>query len=76
MEFLDGAATWFRNARIVTADRVFIGCLKVEDGRIDEIGERDSRGAGIDFQGDYLLARPHRTAHRPSRIALLSAAAR
>ena len=55
MEFLDGAATWFRNARIVTADRVFIGCLKVEDGRIDEIGERDSRGAGIDFQGDYLL---------------------
>jgi alpha-D-ribose 1-methylphosphonate 5-triphosphate diphosphatase len=54
MEFLDGAATWFRNARIVTADRVFIGCLKVEDGRIDEIGERDS-GGGIDFQGDYLL---------------------
>ena len=50
MEFLDGAATWFRNARIVTADRVFIGCLKVEDGRIDEIGEHDSRGAGIDFQ--------------------------
>src|SRR5271170_5904365 len=55
MEFLDGAATWFRNARIVTADRVFIGCLKVEDGRIDEIGEHDLRGAGIDFQGDYLL---------------------
>jgi alpha-D-ribose 1-methylphosphonate 5-triphosphate diphosphatase len=55
MEFLDGAATWFRNARIVTADRAFIGCLKVEDGRIDEIGEHDSRGAGIDFQGDYLL---------------------
>jgi alpha-D-ribose 1-methylphosphonate 5-triphosphate diphosphatase len=55
MEFLDGAATWFRNARIVTADRVFIGCLKVDDGRIDEIGEHDSRGAGIDFQGDYLL---------------------
>lgn len=55
MEFLDGAATWFRNARIVTGDRVFIGCLKVEDGRIDEIGEHDSRGSGIDFQGDYLL---------------------
>ena len=55
MEFLDGAATWFRNARIVTADRVFIGCLKVDYGRIDEIGEHDSRGAGIDFQGDYLL---------------------
>ena len=51
MEFLDGAATWFRNARIVTADRVFIGCLKVDDGRIDEIGEHDSRGAGIDFPG-------------------------
>jgi hypothetical protein len=37
MEFLDGAATWFRNARIVTADRVFLGRLKVEDGRIEEV---------------------------------------
>ena len=55
MEFLDGAATWFRNARIVTADRVFIGCLKVEDGRIEEIGEDRSPAPGIDFQGDYLL---------------------
>jgi len=39
MEFLDGAATWFRNARIVTSDRVFVGCLKVGDGRIEEITE-------------------------------------
>jgi alpha-D-ribose 1-methylphosphonate 5-triphosphate diphosphatase len=55
MEFLDGAATWFRNARIVTADRVFTGCLRVEGGRIEEIGEDGSSGAGLDFQGDYLL---------------------
>src|SRR5271157_902615 len=55
MEFLDGAATWFRNARIVTADRVFSGRLRVVDGRIEEIGEDGWRGAGIDFQGDYLL---------------------
>src|SRR5277367_5470269 len=55
MEFLDGAATWFRNARIVTSDRVFVGCMKVGDGRIEEIGEDGSPGAGIDFQGDYLL---------------------
>ena len=39
MEFLDGAPTWFRNARIVTADRVFSGRLRVVDGRIEEIGE-------------------------------------
>ncbi len=55
MEFLDGEATWFRNARIVTADHVFTGCLKVKDGRIAEIGDDRCRGAGIDFQGDYLL---------------------
>jgi alpha-D-ribose 1-methylphosphonate 5-triphosphate diphosphatase len=55
VEFLDGAETWFRNARIVTADRVFVGCLKVEAGRIEEIGDDGSRGAGIDFDGDYLL---------------------
>jgi alpha-D-ribose 1-methylphosphonate 5-triphosphate diphosphatase len=55
MEFLDGVATWFRNARIVTADRVFIGFLEVRDGLIEAIGEGRSAGAGIDFQGDYLL---------------------
>jgi len=55
MEFLDGAATWFRNARIVTADRVFLGCLRVEDGLIAEIGEDGSSGAGVEFEGDYLL---------------------
>ncbi len=55
MEFLDGVATWFRNARIVTADRVFIGFLEVRDGLIEAIGEGPSAGPGIDFQGDYLL---------------------
>jgi alpha-D-ribose 1-methylphosphonate 5-triphosphate diphosphatase len=55
MEFLDGGPTLFRNARIVTSDRVFTGWLKIEDGRIQEIDEKDSAGAGVDFQGDYLL---------------------
>ncbi len=55
MEFLNGGPTLFRNAKIVTADRVFTGCLRVEDGRIQEIREHGSAGAGVDFQGDYLL---------------------
>ena len=55
MEFLDGRPTLFRNARIVTADRVFTGCLSVEGGLIQEIREGGSAGAGVDFQGDYLL---------------------
>src|SRR5271167_1564919 len=55
MEFLDSAATWFTNARIVTADRVFIGFVEVRGGLIEAIGEGRSAGAGIDFQGDYLL---------------------
>ncbi len=55
MEFLDGGPTLFRNARIVAADRVFTGCLRVEDSRIQEIRENGSAGAGVDFEGDYLL---------------------
>src|SRR5208283_5419927 len=55
MEFLDGGPTLFRNARIVTADRVFTGSLRVEDGRIQEIRENGPAGAGVDFQSDYLL---------------------
>ena len=55
MEFLDGGSTIFRKARIVIADRVFTGCVRVEDGRIQEIDENGSAGAGVDFQGDYLL---------------------
>jgi alpha-D-ribose 1-methylphosphonate 5-triphosphate diphosphatase len=55
MEFLDGGPTLFRNAKIVAADRVFTGFLRIEDGRIQEIGENGSAGEGVDFQGDYLL---------------------
>jgi alpha-D-ribose 1-methylphosphonate 5-triphosphate diphosphatase len=55
MEFLDGGSIVFRNARIVTADHVLLGFLKASEGRIEEIGEDRSTGAGIDFQGDYLL---------------------
>ena len=55
MEFLDGGSCVFRNARIVSADRVFPGYVTVEDGRIEEVSEHGSPSAGIDFQGDYLL---------------------
>ena len=55
MEFLDGGSTLFRNARIVAADRVFTGFVRTDDGRIREIGEKGSTGAGVDFQSDYLL---------------------
>src|SRR5580658_556077 len=55
MEFLDGGPALFKNARIVAADRVFTGSLKIDDGRIQEIDEKDSSRAGVDFQGDYLL---------------------
>jgi alpha-D-ribose 1-methylphosphonate 5-triphosphate diphosphatase len=55
MEFLDGSPAVFKNARIVAADRVFTGSLRIEDGRIQEVDEKASTGAGVDFQGDYLL---------------------
>jgi alpha-D-ribose 1-methylphosphonate 5-triphosphate diphosphatase len=55
MEFLDQRSVLCKNARIVAADRVFLGSVKVEDGRIQEIDENGSAAAGVDFQGDYLL---------------------
>ncbi len=55
MDFLEAGAVAFRNARIVTADRVFAGRLVVRDGLIEEIDEGSSAAAGVDFDGDYLL---------------------
>jgi alpha-D-ribose 1-methylphosphonate 5-triphosphate diphosphatase len=55
MEFLDSGPAIFRNARIVTADRVFTGRLEIENGLIAEIAENGPSGPGVDFDGDYLL---------------------
>lgn len=46
----------FSNARIVTADAVFLGSIAVRDGRIADICEGVPRhGAAEDCDGDYLL---------------------
>jgi alpha-D-ribose 1-methylphosphonate 5-triphosphate diphosphatase len=55
LEFLDGRPFVIRNAKIVTADRVFPGSVTVEDGRIAEVSEAGGDRAGLDFDGDYLL---------------------
>ncbi len=55
MEFLEGHPFVIRNALIVAADRVFPGSVTVEDGRIAEVREGCAPGAGLDFDGDYLL---------------------
>lgn len=44
------------NARIVTADAVFLGTLASRDGRITDIAaSRSSVGSALDCEGDYLL---------------------
>lgn len=48
--------TIFTNGRIVTADDVFDGSVRVVDGAIAEIARGTSRTAGaIDLDGDYLM---------------------
>ncbi|MCL6706443.1 alpha-D-ribose 1-methylphosphonate 5-triphosphate diphosphatase [Pseudomonas sp. R2.Fl] len=42
------------NARIVLADEIVIGTVRVEDGRIAAI-DTGTSSAGIDFAGDYLI---------------------
>ncbi len=44
----------FQNARLVLADRVIEGSLKIEDGIIHAIDE-GTTAAGIDCAGDYLI---------------------
>lgn len=41
------------NARIVLADEVILGSVKVEDGRIADVGAPFA--GGVDVEGDYLL---------------------
>jgi len=46
----------FTNARIVLADSVILGSLRIKDGLIDEVSEGVSDVAGaIDLEGDLLL---------------------
>lgn len=44
-----------RNARIVSADRVFSGSMTVSQGRISALDSEVSGLAGEDWRGDYLL---------------------
>lgn len=44
-----------RNARIVSADRVFSGSMTVSQGRISALDSEVSGLAGEDWEGDYLL---------------------
>ncbi|MEO8683312.1 MAG: alpha-D-ribose 1-methylphosphonate 5-triphosphate diphosphatase [Devosia sp.] len=46
--------TVLRNARIVLADSVVEGSVRIEDGLIAAIDEGSARG-GEDFEGDYLI---------------------
>ncbi|HEY4165715.1 MAG TPA: alpha-D-ribose 1-methylphosphonate 5-triphosphate diphosphatase, partial [Reyranella sp.] len=46
--------TVFRNARLVLADEVVEGSLRIADGRIAAIDGGPSQ-AGEDFEGDYLI---------------------
>src|ERR1019366_7470008 len=55
MEFHAADPIVLTNANIVAADRVFLGWLAVDKGRIVEIGEGRGPKDGIDCQGDYLL---------------------
>lgn len=50
------SATVFKNARLVLADEVVQGCLRVEGGRIAALDAGASAvPGGVDLDGDYLL---------------------
>ena len=55
MDFLDDGAIVYKNARIVTADRVFLGSVAVREGRIAHIDEGALAGPGVDCDEDYLI---------------------
>ena len=55
MEFRAADPIVLTNASVVAADRVFVGWVAVDDGRIVEIGEGRGAMDGIDCQGDFLL---------------------
>jgi alpha-D-ribose 1-methylphosphonate 5-triphosphate diphosphatase len=54
MEFDAADPIVLTNANVVAADRVFLGWVAVDHGRIVEIGEGHGPKDGIDCQGDYL----------------------
>src|ERR1700683_3791811 len=55
MDFLQGGPIVFKNAKVVTADRVFPGFVRVEEGRIAEVGEGEGPAEGVDFEGEHLI---------------------
>jgi len=55
MEFHAADPIVLTNANVVAADRVFLGWVAVDHGRIVETGEGRGPRDGIDCQGDYLL---------------------
>jgi alpha-D-ribose 1-methylphosphonate 5-triphosphate diphosphatase len=55
MEFHAADPIVLTNANVVVADRVFLGWIAAEHGRIVESGEGRGPKDGIDCQGDYLL---------------------
>ncbi|MFZ6677407.1 alpha-D-ribose 1-methylphosphonate 5-triphosphate diphosphatase [Undibacterium sp. Tian12W] len=52
---LSTAMLTIRNARIVTADRMFSGSMLFSHGKISELADGVAGLAGEDWQGDYLL---------------------
>ena len=55
MEFHAADPIVVTNANVVAADRVFLGWVAVDHGRIVETGEGRGPKDGIDCQGDFLL---------------------
>jgi alpha-D-ribose 1-methylphosphonate 5-triphosphate diphosphatase len=55
MEFLSEGPLLIQNAVVVTAENFFTGFVRVEAGRIVEIGRGATSARGLDFGGDYLL---------------------
>jgi alpha-D-ribose 1-methylphosphonate 5-triphosphate diphosphatase len=55
MEFHAADPIVLTNANVVAADRVFLGWVAVDHGRIVETGEGRGPKDGIDCQGDFLL---------------------
>jgi len=55
MEFHAADPLVLTNAKVVAADRVFLGWVATDHGRIVETGEGHGPKGAIDCQGDYLL---------------------
>ena len=55
MDFLEGGPITLTNAKVVTANEMFDGFVRIEDGRIVEVGKGATSGKTLDLGGDYLL---------------------